>query len=713
MGEKEKSTLLEDGKNLLGKKRLFIGEKPSVGKLIAEALGVKGQKRNGYIEDEKNIITWCIGHLVCLSYPEIYDSGLKAWSMESLPFIPEKFLYQVKEDVKDQYEIVKALLNREDVGEIYNCGDAGREGEYLQRLVYNHAGYNKQAKLYRIWTDAFTEEEIYKCMNEKKPMSAYDGYMLSGYERAIEDYLMGINFSRAITLKYGDIVKGITGKNSGISVGRVMTCVNGMVVQRERTIRNFKKTKFYKVSAQIKVGSADGTTLLSFKSDTGNQVEESVFSGEIHIDAEWNPASEEDGEEEKETGDTTQYKNYGKCYNKKGFLKKEDADAFLEALEPEILVDYVKLESEKKYAPLLYSLSELQAECSKQLKISPDQTLEIAQKLYESKMITYPRTNARVLSTAAAKEIYKNIRGLLELEPYKPFVEKILDANPVKKILNTRYVNDKKVSDHYAIIPTGHSCNQLGKLEENEKQVYHMIVKRFLSIFLPAAEFKKAYVRFLSGEEAFESQGKVIVNDGYLALAGYDEKKEPAELYRVLKDLKEGQKYPAVYSLHEGTTSPPSRYTSGTLILAMENAGNLIEDESLREQIKGDGIGTEATRAGILKKLDTLGHIQIQKNQTVKATQIGEYIYEIISATIPVLLSPEMTASWEKGLSMVADKEIPAEEYREKLCRFVKARTHMVQSEDKTAEIREKIRLLDKIYKKDTPAGKKAKGNKK
>lgn len=642
-------------------KSLFIAEKPSVAQEFIKALKLNGTRKDGYMEAGNTVVTWCVGHLVTMSYPEVYDNSLKKWSFDTLPFLPKEWKYEVIPAVKKQFEIVSGLLNREDIDTIYVCTDSGREGEYIYRLVEQMAGVkNKQRK--RVWIDSQTEEEIRKGIKNAKDLSAYDNLSESAYLRAKEDYLMGINFSRALTLKYGySISNYLKTDRAVISVGRVMTCVLGMVVKREREIRSFVKTPFYRVLAQVALGEERG-----------------VF------EAEWRAL------------EGSKYFKNPVLYKENGFKKKEDAEKLIRELSEEkpIITEVFSVERKKenKNAPLLYNLAELQNECSKLFKISPDQTLNIVQELYEKKLVTYPRTDARVLSTAVAKEIEKNIKGLLSYSSGAVFAKEILDKESQKGIEKTRYVNDKQITDHYAIIPTGQGLNVLSSLNGNSVCVYETIVCRFLSIFYPPAVYQKITVITKTKNEAFYASFKVLLEEGYLKVAGKSsvskkEEKDNVEdvkcdskMLEALGKLKKGMILQInELNIKEGETSPPKRYNSGSMILAMENAGQLIEDEELRAQIKGSGIGTSATRAEILKKLLHNGYMELnKKTQIITPSLLGEMIYEVVNASIKQLLNPELTASWEKGLTYVAEGSITSEEYMEKLERFVKSRTQSV-----------------------------------
>ena len=641
-------------------KKLIITEKPSVAREFAKALNQNMKSKDGYIESEDYIITWCVGHLVTMSYPDAYDEALKRWSMDTLPFIPTEYKYEIIENVKKQFQIVKHLFHREDVDVIYNAGDSGREGEYIQRLVLMMAGYNGKAQLKRIWIDSQTEDEILRGIREAKDSSAYDNLSNAAYLRAKEDYLMGINFSRVLTLKYGYGMKQFLNQDKMvISVGRVMTCVLGMVVKREREIREFVKTPFYRVLSGISI--QDKT-----------------------IEGEWKAV------------EGSKYFNSPLLYKENGFFKEESALGLIEELKAgrefpiSGILETMEKKKETKNPPLLYNLAELQNDCSRFFKCSPDETLRIAQELYEKKMTTYPRTDARVLSTAVAKEITKNLSGLKRIPQIADAVEYIMAEGKYKGLVKSRYVNDKQITDHYAIIPTGQGLNNMAGLTPTASKVYELIVRRFLSVFYPPAIYQKVSLVTKVGEERFFSNMKVLAEEGYLGIwkPPVSKKKEDSEakeeetnfditFLNSLKSLKKGQEL-SISSLEikTGETSPPKRYNSGSMILAMENAGQLIEDEELRAQIKGSGIGTSATRAEILKKLVANNYLALnKKTQILTPTQVGEMIYEVVGHSIKPLLNPELTASWEKGLTLVSNGEITPEEYMKKLDDFVSRRT--------------------------------------
>ena len=643
-------------------KKLFIAEKPSVAKQFAEALGVAtGGGNRGYLENQDYIFTWCVGHLISMSYPEKYDEELKKWKMESLPFIPKEYLYEVIPSVKEQFSVVSALLQRKDLETIYICTDSGREGEYIYRLVASQCP-EIHAEEKRVWIDSQTKEEILRGIREAKAKAAYDRLGTAAYLRAKEDYLMGINFSRVLTLRYGRELARALGKEKStvIAVGRVMSCVLAMIVQREMEIRAFQKTSFWKV-------------LGDFSLDGKNTALSCEFRGK---------------DESKHYRESDLYKNMG-------FLQEEKAKAFQELLKTyprEGIITGLDKKKEVKNPPLLFNLAELQNECAKILKISPDDTLKLVQELYEKKLCTYPRTDARVLSTAVSKEMEKNIRGLSAFPQYFPFAKDILERKSYSAIAKTKYCDDKKITDHYAIIPTGQGRAQYNSLGTLQKKVFDFIVRRFLSIFYPSAEYKKYNLSITVLGEEFLASEKQLEKPGYLQLYEKSIEKEEKEgdseneENRVsglsgLSGLKKGSKvYLLNTALKEGETSPPKRYTSGTMILAMENAGKLIEDESLREQIKGSGIGTSATRAGILTKLEKNEYIHLdKKNQQLSPSLLGEKIVQILWNSIPSLLNPTLTASWEKGLSYVEEGKIEEKEYMDKLEDFVRKNTEKVK----------------------------------
>ena len=673
-------------------KALYIAEKPSVAQEFAKALKINGQRRDGYLESQDSVVTWCVGHLVTMSYPEKYDIKYKRWSLDTLPFLPREFKYEVIPGVQKQFEIVKGLLNREDVDTIYVCTDSGREGEYIYRLVAQMAGvHGKKEK--RVWIDSQTEEEIMRGIREAKDLSAYDNLSASAYLRAKEDYLMGINFSRVLTLRYGNSVSNyLNTKYQAISVGRVMTCVLGMVVRREREIRAFVKTPFYRVLSSI------------------------ALEGE-NFEGEWRAV------------EGSRYFQTPYLYKENGFKEKAYAEKLIQELsvsQPlQCTVEKIERKKENRNPPLLFNLAELQNVCSKLFKISPDETLKIVQELYEKKLVTYPRTDARVLSTAAAKEIYKNISGLRNYEHTAEIAQHIIEQGNYKNLAKTRYVNDKQITDHYAIVPTGQGLNALRSVSLTAQRVYETIVRRFVCIFYPPAVYQKISLVTKIQNESFFSSFKVLLDEGYLKVAtnsfakrkaadamssvnragvagnegseeedpdtgknGGNKADDSAEdmacdtrLLAALQNLKKGDILSVdSLSIKEGETSPPKRYNSGSMILAMENAGQLIEDEELRAQIKSCGIGTSATRAEILKKLCNIKYLALnKKTQVITPTLLGEMIFDVVTGSIRQLLNPELTASWEKGLNYVAEGSITEQEYMDKLEHFVRLRTRQVE----------------------------------
>ena len=652
-------------------KKLIITEKPSVAREFAAALKEPMKKYNGYMESEQFIITWCVGHLVTMCYPDAYDPQLKKWDLRTIPFIPAEYKYQIIDNVKDQFEIIKKLFNRSDIDVIYNAGDSGREGEYIQRLVMQEAGYNSNASLKRVWIDSQTEDEILRGIREAKDMKEYDSLSDAAYLRAKEDYLMGINFSRALTLKFGTSISDfLKADRTVIAVGRVMTCVQGMVVNREREIRNFVKTPFYKVSAL-------------FKSE--------FEQNEITLSGEW------------KVNESSIYANHPALYKDIGFTKKEIAQELALAVKESGGAKIEKIDKKKqsKNPPLLYNLAELQNECSRLFKISPAETLQIAQELYEKKLTTYPRTDARVLPSAVAGEIKKNLYGLKNINMVKPFVTEILDGNYYQGLKKSKYVNDKQITDHYAIIPTGQGLNNMKGLSPNSLKVYEIIVRRFLAIFFKPAVYQKIALNTKVQNETFTSNYSALLEEGYMKVMKYsfakpktEEKKDDKgsetdeeqsadeATEKFLLNAKNGMTLSvADTEVKEGETKPPKRYNSGSIILAMENAGQLIEDEELRAMIKGSGIGTSATRAEILNKLVKNNYLSLnKKTQIITPTLLGELIYDVVSVSIKPLLDPQLTASWEKGLTGVANGEISTNEYLEKLNDFVIRRTDYVKT---------------------------------
>lgn len=638
-------------------KSVIIAEKPSVAKEFAKVLNINGKNNNGFIESQDYIVTWCVGHLVTMSYPEKYDEKLKNWSLSTLPFIPKEYKYEVIDSVSKQFDIIKNILNREDVDKIYVCTDSGREGEYIYRLVDEMAGKPNKEKR-RVWIDSQTEEAILNGIKDAKELSEYDSLSDAAYLRAKEDYLIGINFSRLLSLGYGrELANKLNEQKAVISIGRVMTCVLGMIVNREREIRNFKKQNFYKI--QGKFGESDENSFVGeWKSNNKSKVFESPL-----------------------------------LYSENGFKKEKDATSFItyiNSLGNKAVVEEISKKNSKEKAPLLFNLAEIQNECSKRFKISPDETLQNIQNLYEKKLVTYPRTDARVLSSAVAKVISKNLNGLFKSnidDSIKLSLDKMIKEKYSINLEKTKYVDDSKITDHYAIIPTGQGFENYEKLNELEKNIYHLIVKRFIAIFYPPAEYSKIAITLNIGNELFYANGKVCTKQGYLEVSKNDNIKDKQDNTEdkensteklnnvdILTRLKKGQNIELLsLGIKEGETTPPKRYSSGSIILAMENAGKLIEDENLREQIKGSGIGTSATRAEIIKKLERIMYIESnKKTQILTPTKRGEAVYDIVCKTMPDLLNPELTASWEKGLTMVAQKEIASDEFMNKLESYVR-----------------------------------------
>lgn len=638
-------------------KSVIIAEKPSVAKEFAKVLNINGKNNSGFIESQDYIVTWCVGHLVTMSYPEKYDEKLKNWSLSTLPFIPKEYKYEVIDSVSKQFDIIKNILNREDVDKIYVCTDSGREGEYIYRLVDEMAGKPNKEKR-RVWIDSQTEEAILNGIKDAKELSEYDSLSDAAYLRAKEDYLIGINFSRLLSLGYGrELANKLNEQKAVISIGRVMTCVLGMIVNREREIRNFKKQNFYKI--QGKFGESDENSFVGeWKSNNKSKVFESPL-----------------------------------LYSENGFKKEKDATSFItyiNSLENKAVVEEISKKNSKEKAPLLFNLAEIQNECSKRFKISPDETLQNIQNLYEKKLVTYPRTDARVLSSAVAKVISKNLNGLFKSnidDSIKLSLDKMIKEKYSINLEKTKYVDDSKITDHYAIIPTGQGFENYEKLNELEKNIYHLIVKRFIAIFYPPAEYSKIAITLNIGNELFYANGKVCTKQGYLEVSKNDNIKDKQDNTEdkensteklnnvdILTSLKKGQNIELLsLGIKEGETTPPKRYSSGSIILAMENAGKLIEDENLREQIKGSGIGTSATRAEIIKKLERIMYIESnKKTQILTPTKRGEAVYDIVCKTMPDLLNPELTASWEKGLTMVAQKEIASDEFMNKLESYVR-----------------------------------------
>ena len=656
-------------------KALFITEKPSVAREFAAALNINAKNRDGYMEGDKAVITWCVGHLVTMSYPDQYDPALKKWDLETIPFIPDTFKYETIPGVQKQFNIVSSLLNREDIDTIYVCTDSGREGEYIYRLVDQQANVSKDKKKKRVWIDSQTKEEVIRGVKEAKDLSEYDNLAAAAYLRAKEDYLMGINFSRVLTLKYGWTLGNYLNQKRSlvVAVGRVMTCVLGMIVKREREIRTFVPTPFYRI-----LGHFD--------------------CQRFEVEAEWKAVK------------GSKYFESKKLYKDNGFLDKKDAQEFIKYLEDgsnnQTIVVSSSKRQEKKNPPLLYNLAELQNECSKRFKLSPDETLKVVQDLYEKKLVTYPRTDARVLSSAVAKEIYKNIGGLNNYTPLSGFANEIMQGKKYQGIIKSKYVDDKKITDHYAIIPTGQAVGSLSRISEMGQKVYDVIARRFLNIFMPPAVYLKIKLETQTKGEAFFANFKMLKDPGYLKVTGMGGQKKEAQLteeqIHAISSLKKGMPLPVKdYTIKDGTTSAPKRYNSGSLILAMENAGQLIEDEDLREQIKGSGIGTSATRAEIVKKLVSNKYIALnKKTQIVTPTLTGEMIVNVVSASIGSLLNPTLTASWEKGLTYVAEGSVTEEEYMQKLDKFVTQKTNIVKQNNFQYQLRQSFDQIAPYYQK-------------
>ncbi len=750
-------------------KFLYIAEKPSVAQEFAKALNEDFTKRDGYTESANSIVTWCVGHLVTMSYPESYDPALKSWRYETLPFIPDEFRYEVIPAVTKQFNIVSGLLNRKDVERIYVCTDSGREGEYIYRLVDRMANVPATKDKRRVWIDSQTEEEVRRGIREAKPLAEYDNLSDAAYLRAKEDYLMGINFSRILTLKFGNEVRSFLkiDKPGAISVGRVMTCVLGMVVRREREIRNFVKTPFYRVVAALGSGN------VNFEGEF-RAVEGSAYAGDPRMYKENGFKKREDAEnliaalmsktreelvfepmnpDDKAEGQQGDFQNPAEAQPdsaKKATEAQPDNTKNTAETQPDnekntadalqgntktmtggnITGKIINIEKKKenKNAPLLFNLAELQNECSKLFKISPDETLAVTQELYEKKLVTYPRTDARVLSSAVAKEIDRNIGGLKNFAPVAEFAAEVLGNGSYKGIAKTRYVNDKQITDHYAIIPTGQGLGNFNQLKPVAKKVYELICRRFLSIFYPPAVYRRISLVTGIGEEKFFAGFRILTDEGWMKVAGKknnqqapgkqgdqenrdedgakknendDEQEIAADSLNAVEKLKKGDILDvSSFGIKTGETSAPKRYNSGSLILAMENAGQLIEDEELRAQIKGSGIGTSATRAEILSKLVRISYLSLnKKTQIITPTLQGEMIFEIVDASIRQLLNPELTASWEKGLTYVSGGEISETEYMNKLRRFVTDRTNSVKQIRDTRAIRPKFDEAKKYYK--------------
>jgi len=724
-------------------KKLYISEKPSVAQEFAKALHEHLSRGDGYLEGENSVVTWCVGHLVTMSYPEVYDPALKKWTLAALPFLPKEFRYEVIPAVKKQFEIVKKLLNREDVETIYVCTDSGREGEYIYRLVDRQAKVPEGKDRRRVWIDSQTEEEILRGIREAKPESAYDNLAAAAYLRAKEDYLMGINFSRVLTLQYGNSIQNYrkTEKWAAVAVGRVMTCVLGIVVRREREIRNFVETPFYRVVGTFVIGEAPAqpdagtqqpaeaaasaaagtgetaaaagepapgavSAAAGTKPTTSTAVSAAVSMEEAVKASPPQPVTLE-GEWRAVPG--SRYAGTPALYKENGFKERKDAEAlvaFLSEPKPvEAEIASIEKKKETKAPPLLYNLAELQNDCSRFFKISPDQTLAVIQELYEKKLVTYPRTDARVLSSAVAKEITKNIGGLKNFGPLAGYARQILERKTYEGIEKTRYVDDKQITDHYAIVPTGQGFGALNSLKGNVPKIYELIARRFLAIFCPPAEYQKAALVFTRNGESFFANVRVLMKPGYLAVMGpyaaSDQKADDARILEALGHLRKGRKVPVqAFEIKDGKTSPPKRYSSGALILTMENAGQFIEDEDLRAQMKGSGIGTSATRAEIISKLVKNDYLKLaQKTQIITPTELGEMVYDVVDCSIRQLLVPELTASWEKGLTYVAEGSVTEQEYLDKLEGFVTRMTIGVKGLHNQAQLQSKFDAFMQYYK--------------
>ena len=719
-------------------KRLFIAEKPSVAQEFAKALHLDFKRKDGYLEADDAIVTWCVGHLVTMSYPEVYDAALKRWSLDTLPFLPKEYKYEVIPAVAKQFAVVKELLSKKEVTCIYVCTDSGREGEYIYRLVDEMACVPEEKEKRRVWIDSQTEEEILRGIKEAKPLSEYNALSDAAYLRAKEDYLMGINFSRVLTLKYGTAVQRFlqSEKSQAISVGRVMTCVLGMVVRREREIRTFVKTPFYRVLVKLNVGEPfeaefravegsdyfqspklykengfkekeEAKKLVLSLNETELQKKEDSFAERI----ENNKIIQEKKAENLSTELTSNNQTIQEIKTEKQFTEITENNKIILGQEAEegllAQLDSVERKKENKNAPLLFNLAELQNECSRLFKISPDETLKIAQELYEKKLVTYPRTDARVLSSAVAKEIHKNIGGLKNFSPLGGFAAEVMEKKAYQNLKSTRYVNDKQITDHYAIIPTGQGLSALAGMSALAGKVYEVIARRFLSIFYPPAVYQKISVVVKIQKERFFANFKVLLDEGYLKVAGKgkvlaeEENEQFGQAFLdVWKNIKKGAFLPVEqFSIKEGETSPPKRYNSGSLILAMENAGQLIEDEELRAQIKGSGIGTSATRAEILNKLVKINYLSLnKKTQVTTPSLLGELVYDVVDSSIRSLLNPELTASWEKGLTYVAEGTIGKEEYMMKLEGFVARLTNGVKGLQNQGQLQEKFNMTKEFY---------------
>lgn len=685
----------------MSEKTLIITEKPSVARDFAKILHVSGTNA-GFIENERYVITWCVGHLIEMCYPEKYDERYRKWRMEDLPFLPDEYIYEVIPATKKQYEVVKKALHRSDIGTILWAGDSGREGQLIEEYIRMKSGVRKGILEKRVWIDSFTEEEVMRGIKEAKPYAEYMNLANAGIMRSIEDYAMGINFSRAVSLRYGSLIneEAKNKKYAAVAIGRVMSCVLGMVVRREREIRDFKPTDFYRIMGEFSLPKKPGPKSPALSEGPGADSEAGAVEQGSSFIGEWNPI------------EGTEFFSSPLVYNGKGFLDRDKAQEFIDSLASDkARIKNIKKSTEKKQPPFLFNLAELQAACSKLFSIGPDQTLSVLQSLYEKKLTTYPRTDSRFLSSAVAKVIEKNIKGLSKYSPVAEIASEVLENKKHLGLLKTKYVNDGKVTDHYAIIPTG-VTGGMNRLSDLEGKVFDLVARRFLSIFYPPAVYRKLSIETVvsrgEGEESFFTNVKELEEEGYLRVTGHTSKKNSGENgdmdsidIKKLSGLRKGTVLvPENYFVKEGRTKPPSRYTSGSMILAMENAGNLIEDEELRSQIKGAGIGTSATRAGIIAKLVKIGYMaQNKKTQVLTPRAFGEMVYETVLMTIPSMLSPEMTASWEKGLSMVENGELPPKAYQDKLNNYVSKYVLRVRRDNLQDEIHKKCDKVKSFYK--------------
>lgn len=620
-------------------KKLYITEKPSVAASFAGVLGLeitRTDRGRGFAESKDAVVSWCFGHLVTMAYPDAYDPAYKEWRVEHLPIIPKEYKYTVIDDkgVSKQFDVICQLMSRDDIDVIYACTDSGREGEYIFRLVYQQSGSTKPAK--RVWISSQTEEAIKKGIDEAKDIHEYDSLSRAAYSRAKEDWLFGMNFSRIYTCQYGRNLSAVVKENkpSVIAIGRVMTCVLGLVVDRELEIRHFVPKTHYGVVA-------------SFISATSN----------IPYKGKWQPAKKSAGKSAEEEEDK--------------YISKEEAQNLIEKLQgQEGIIKKVEIKTKNEQPPLLFNLAELQSEANKKFKLPVDRTLAIAQSLYEKKMISYPRTDSRVISTDVLGEVPKVLNGLFKNSSFKDTVQRIKDFGELRVNKSSkRYVDNGKVTDHYAIIPT-YVTTELSKLDADTRNIYNLIVKRFLAIFYPPAEYNTVKVETEVGGEIFVSNAKTLKEAGWkevyeVTAPKGEEETTDSPIHKLVKKEKSNVES---FDLEEKETKPPSRYTDGSLIITMEKAGKFIENEELREQIKTCGIGTSATRAGIIKKLTDIGYMKIHpKTQIVTPTRKGEAIVELVRRTARELLNPSLSASWEKGLVMIENEETTEEIFQEKL----------------------------------------------